>query len=439
MQRSRPDIIVIGGGVAGLAAAGELARSGCNVTLLEARDRLGGRVWTTRPPGWKRPVELGAEFVHAGNEALWRRLRKHRLKTRHVPPRHWQATDDGPVLIKDVATQIESVTRRIDATRMRGWSFTDFLRWKGTAIAVADRELASAFVEGFEAAPMHEMSATAIAGESLDDEEQFTLPAGYDRLIEGLVADLPAKRVQVFTETVCRWIVWRRGVVEIETSDGRSFRGMAAVVTLPLGVWQAAPDQRGAVVFDPPLRRKQALAARMRVGHVIRVGLRFDARAWRRLLPKNLQQRAARGFGFIHSRAKGVPVWWSLAGDGIVTGWAGGPAALALVSRPEREVKDEALRSLARLLKVSQRDLHRALRGATTHNWSRDPFSRGAYSFTRAGEDDTAQRLRTPVQGTLFFAGEALADGAEVGTVHGALASGLRAAEEAKAALKRRR
>ena len=78
------DVLVIGGGVAGLAAAGELGRKGFSVTLLEARDRLGGRVWTLRPRGWPVPVELGAEFVHAGNKPLWNRLRRHRLRAERV-------------------------------------------------------------------------------------------------------------------------------------------------------------------------------------------------------------------------------------------------------------------------------------------------------------------------------------------------------------------
>ena len=72
-------------------------------------------------------------------------------------------------------------------------------------------------------------------------------------------------------------------------------------------------------------------------------------------------------------------------------------------------------------------------------DWTNDPFSRGAYSFTAAGEDGTAAKLRRAVKGTLFFAGEATAEGAEVGTVHGALSSGLRAAAEVRRALGRPR
>src|SRR5262245_66518625 len=105
------DVIIIGGGVAGLAAAAEVGRRGYTVSLLEARDRLGGRVFTIRPRGWRTPVELGAEFVHEGNEAIWRRLRRHALRTRPVPPRHWflDAEHSRLAEIEDVAERIGRV------------------------------------------------------------------------------------------------------------------------------------------------------------------------------------------------------------------------------------------------------------------------------------------------------------------------------------------
>ncbi|MEO6569096.1 MAG: FAD-dependent oxidoreductase, partial [Opitutaceae bacterium] len=94
---------------------------------------------------------------------------------------------------------------------------------------------------------------------------------------------------------------------------------------------------------------------------------------------------------------------------------------------------------LARMLGASKTALSRAVNGWETHNWSSDPFSRGAYSFTAAGRDEAAANLRKPVRETLFFAGEATADGEEAGTVHGALASGVRAAQEITATLQRTR
>src|SRR5688572_5684716 len=198
---STSDVIVIGGGVAGLSAAGALGRHGFRVTLLEARDRLGGRVFTTHPKGWDGPVELGAEFVHAGNEALWRRLKKHAVRSRLVPPRHWWWHQGKIERIDDLAERIENVTEKIEPRRMGGWSFADFMRGRAHAFSAADRELAKGFVEGFQAAPSGRMSAAAIADETLEDDEQFLLPKGYDQLVRALETELPRKQVTVLCRT----------------------------------------------------------------------------------------------------------------------------------------------------------------------------------------------------------------------------------------------
>jgi monoamine oxidase len=428
------DVIVIGGGVAGLAAAAHLARRKFSVTVLEARDRLGGRIATVRPRGWPGPIELGAEFIHGGNDALWRIVREHGLRPRRLNARHWLFHHRGLEKIEDVAGEIEGVTRRIDIQRMRGWSMDDFLRWKGLTISDDERNLVSGFVEGFEAAPLDEMSATAMAGQTLDEGEQYLLPEGYDAVVGALAGRLVERETSVLLRTVARRVVWGRGRVEI-SAGARVLRARAAVITLPLGVWQAKPGERGAVAFEPRLREKEKVVERMRMGHVIRLSLRFDARAWRRIVPERLQRAGGNGFGFIHSRLEGVPVWWSLRGPGIVTGWAGGPAAQVLAARSAGAIKEIALSSLARVWGGKKAALRDALREWHTHNWSRDPFSRGAYSFTSAGHDELPKRLRRPMQDTLFFAGEATADGESVGTVHGALASGERAAREVAAAL----
>jgi monoamine oxidase len=293
------------------------------------------------------------------------------------------------------------------------------------------------FVEGFEAAPTDRMSASALAGETLEDDEQFRIPGGYSDIVAALTHELPQERVTMVRNATVTRIAWQRGKVGVK-AGGRRYEARAAVVTLPLGVLQARSPQRGAVTFVPPLREKQAVVQRMGVGQVIRIVLRFDARRWKTLLPETLRRSARGGFGFIHSRTEGVPVWWGLSGAPVLTGWAGGPAAATLAHRSKRGVFDRTLSSLSEIFGRSKRELRAAVRGWETHNWSRDPFSRGAYSFTAAGADDAAEKLRAPVRDTLFFAGEATADGEEVGTVHGALSSGLRAAEEAAKALRRK-
>jgi monoamine oxidase len=423
------DVIVIGGGVSGLAAAGALGRRGLNVAIVEARDRLGGRICTVRRRGWDRPIELGAEFIHAGNPEFWRIVRRRRLKTKSVPARHWLFRDERLAAMDDVAERIEGVTARIDAKKMARWSFADFFEKEADAISPDDRNLVAGFVEGFEAAPLNQMSAAALEGETLDDEDQYFFPGGYDQFVAALIAGLPRKRVKLFLEHPVSGVVWRKRRVEVATDQSR-FTARTAVISLPLGVLQSPRGTRGHVEFQPRLRSKENIVAKMRMGHVTRILLRFDARQFNRLLPEPLPSQNQKGFGFIHSRIAGVPVWWSLRGDTVLTGWAGGPAGLALATRSRREIRDTALASLARVWKCSKADVRAALRDWETHSWSQDPFSRGAYSFIPAGALKISEQLRKPVGATLFFAGEATADGEETGTVHGALSSGVRAAKE---------
>jgi monoamine oxidase len=434
MPNRSADVIVIGAGVAGIAAAGELARKRLRVLVVEARDRLGGRIATIRRSGWPHPIELGAQFVHAGNEALWRALKQHSIKTKRASPRHWHFENERLKAIDDVAKRIAAVTGRIDVKRMAGWTFADFLRRKAPTVAERDRELAIGFVEGFEAAPTTEMSAVAIAGETLEDDEQYFIPRGYDTLISGLADELRERDVAVLTKTVCSSITWRRSAVQVRTNQG-VFTAPSAIITVPLGVLQSPRSQRGAIEFSPRLRARERVIAGMRMGHVIRVTLRFDARSWRRLAPAELRKPSAPGFGFVHSSLEHVPVWWSLSGDAVVTGWAGGPKAQSLTGRSACAIEQLAVGELSKVFRVSKTALNAALLDSASHNWSRDPFSRGAYSFIRAGQDEAPEKLRRPIEETLFFAGEATADGEEIGTVHGALSSGLRAATEVGHAL----
>lgn len=435
MREIISDVIVIGGGAAGLAAAAELSRKGVSVSLIEARERLGGRIHTIRPAGWKGPVELGAEFVHEGNPDLWRTLRRHGLPAKRVSGRHWLFGDGVLQRMDDIDDRIASIMSKIDEKRIGSRSFAEFLRTKKDEFSAEEKTIAASFVEGFQAAPIDQMSARSVAGATIDDRGQFQLPKGYDRVVAALAESFADGRVGVFLRRVVNTVNWKRGQVVVRT--GREvFGARLAIITIPLGVLQAKSTALGAVRFDPPLRTKQKLLQKMRMGQVIRITVRFDPRKWRALLPDGLRSCTRQGFGFLHSRVEGVPVWWALSGQPVVTGWAGGPAAISLGKRSEPSIKNAALTSLSRLFGVRKAAVNSAMRDYQTHNWSRDPFSRGAYAFVAAGHDDAAERLRESVQNTLFFAGEATADGEELGTVHGALSSGRRAAREVLVSLK---
>src|SRR5581483_7962917 len=107
----------------------------------EARDRVGGRVYTERRPGWPAPIELGAQFVHGGNEPFLRLLKKHRIRRQRVPGRHWRF-DSAGLRETDATDGVAAVTKHIQERRMKGWSFERFLRTVEDKVSPADRELA---------------------------------------------------------------------------------------------------------------------------------------------------------------------------------------------------------------------------------------------------------------------------------------------------------
>lgn len=432
------DVIVIGTGIAGLAAASELARRGWRVRVLEARERIGGRIFTAARDGWPQAAELGAEFIHGGNRSLRTWLRKADLPTRPVNANVWWCDGGAPALIPDFWTRVRRVAARIPR-RNRGGSFEKFLAREGRTLNAIDRQMATTYAGGFNAAPIGQLSAHALrANHAGADTSDLLINGRYDALPRALQKSWSNEHVQLRLGTIVTQVRWRRGKVMVRSrgTDGRhdEHHATAAVITLPLGVMRA-----GTVRFDPPLRGKQRLIARMGWGRTERVLLRFRAGFWSGSLPPpELAAGDGRAFGFVHAPHEPFPVWWATHPPApVLTGWAGGSAADALAPLRPAAIGDAAIRSLAAIFQVAPTRLRRALVDWRRHDWTRDPFARGAYSFVAAGAEDAAERLAEPVQDTLFLAGEATHS--DAGTVHGALDSGLRAAREVGAVLNRRR
>ncbi len=424
-----PDVIVIGAGIAGLAAARDLAAAGRRVVILEARNRIGGRIATIRPPEWPGAVELGAEFVHGGNAPFWKFLRRARLAPQAIDARHLVFRDGQLRSAANFWRRLDRVMARISPDLPPGTSFEQFMRRKRREISAEDAVIARSFVEGFDAAPCARMSAQALAG-GLPEEGQFRFPGGYDRVVEALGKELKAKRVEILLGRAVTRVRWAEGTVEVSSRSALSgarhvHAAKGAIITLPLGVLQAKPPAVGAVEFSPALKDRAALLAKLETGHVVRLVLLFRREFWRERL-----ERTTRKLGFVHSLALGIPVWWSLTSSPTLVAWAGGPRAQALNALAPAAMMEEMLGSLRALTGADPEQLRAGLLDARIHHWSADPFARGAYSFSNAGFEDAPERLRRSLAGTLFFAGEATADTAELGTVHGAFGSGLRAAAE---------
>ena len=437
-NRTKVDAIVIGAGVSGLVAAGALAKKDWNVTLLEARHRIGGRILSVKPAGWAIPAELGAEFVHGGNPAMRKLLKRAAVHPRALDPCVWWRDAHSGVLaqITDYWDRIGNVVNHIPKTDS-AWSFQRFLDGHKKTISPADRFLAAYYVGGFEAAPTTKISAEALrqdhAGTAGTD---FKINGRYDKLVASLKQALPANRVRLQLNSPVVSLQWEKGSVTAEVRRGSRYpkkrhRARMVLVTLPLGVLQARKMK-----FIPSLENKAALIAKMGWGHVVRIVLRFKSGFWTApFMPQSLGKNGGRDFGFVNAPGLPLPVWWALTPPApVLTGWAGGDVSKALRHRSPSRVRDEAVRSLAAIFGTTPKQITSWLADWRSHPWSNDPFSLGAYSFPAAGVEHGARQLALPVSSTIFFAGEATAR--EYGTVHGALESGLRAAREMDAALR---
>ncbi len=428
------DVAVVGAGAAGLAAARELRRAGLRVAVFEARDRIGGRIFTHRDLRVPLPVELGAEFVHGDAPETERILREAGSFAYDVQGERWSARGGRLQPLHNFWKRIERVLGLIDPDRKTDEPFADFLaRQPGGRALARDRTLARQFVQGFHAADLRQVSTKSLAGSSEGAERIGRTAAGYDYVPEILARDL-GDAVRLRTPVI--EVEWERGKAEltlrVEPDGTERVTAQAVILTLPLGVLQAPPGEPGAVRLrpDPPQVRRSLEGLAM--GSVVRLSVWFEELPWE-------GKRDVSRLGFLHTGDPAFPVWWSAypARVPLATAWTGGPPAaeLSRLARPEIEAK--ALRGLAGQLGLTRRRVESRVLDLWMHDWQNDPFSRGAYSYAKAGGSDAARRLSRPVEGTLFFAGEATDAEGRNGTVEGALATGVRAARQVARALAR--
>ena len=416
--------IVVGAGLAGLAAARRLSQFGTQVAILEARDRIGGQVHTLRSPQFPIPIELGAEFVHGRPREMWDIIRSENLTAGSLEGDDWCSQDRVLKKCNDFWPRWEQVARHIKQGKSYpDRSFNEFIN--DLKIDEETRQTALEFVEGFNAARSELISLQYVADSQGSDritaDSQFRVFAGLDRLVQAL-SEFDRKLVEVHLGTTVREIEWKPGRVRVD-----EFVADRAIVTLPLGVLQA-----DIVRFIPELPEKKAAALELVMGHVVKVVLCFHSQFW--------EERGLTGASFIHARGEKIPTWWTTRpiAAPILVGWAGGPPAEALAFKSEAYILDAAIHSLSHALKISPRGLEARIRAAAVVDWQTDPFSRGAYSYIPVGAITAPMRLAEPVANTLFFAGEATNSEGSSATMHGAIATGYRAAEELLGGQRRR-
>jgi monoamine oxidase len=419
-----PDVIVIGAGAAGLTVARELSAARLRVLVLEARDRLGGRILTHHTPDG--PIELGAEYVHGAVEEILGVAEEARLALREMERAAPSETrGEGSSVRQESFSAIDAILAR--ASGGEDESFQDLV--DRVDLDPETKMRALRLVEGYHAADPAKISVQSLLDNTAADERpgaerQFRFAAGYDGLVAALLQRCNRELCTVELHAVATAIAWKPKDVTVRLADGAERRAPHVVVTVPLGVLKA-----GAIEFSPRLPDKEEALRRLEMGAAARVSLQFKDDAW-------AGQSTFSGDGLLFTGHPLFPVWWvSHPGPRpVVTGWGGRQGALRLATLGDTERLRLALQELSGALGVEASRLRDSLQGAFHHDWQSDPFSLGAYSYAAVGGRRAGTELAAPVESTLFFAGEATQSDGRNATVHGAIASGQRAAKQVLAA-----
>jgi monoamine oxidase len=422
---------VLGAGVSGLAAAGRLTEAGCSVRLLEARDRVGGRIWTLRGDSWPVPMELGAEFVQGRISELIALAAQAGLPLVELSGSRWLSRGGQMESADDFFPRTDALLSRLPALGPdEDESFAQYVATRAAREPLGSAtDLARMWIEAYDAADPGRVSVRFLARERaaedrIEGQRTFRLVGGYDGIPHALQAHISPERGSVHLETIATRVQWERGAVSVDarTAEGASrgpFSARRLIVTLPLGVLQA-----GVVGFAPSLKDKEDAVRGLEMGHVVKLAFAFAERIWEAHFPDEL--------GFLIAPDEPFKGWWTgyPVYAPVLVAWSGGPSADALAALGSTPQVDRALESLAHLLGEPRAFVDRQLVASATHDWAADPFARGAYSYVRSGGMEAQAALARPLEDTLFFAGEATELAGHQATVHGALFAGQRAADE---------
>ena len=409
------DVIVIGGGFAGLRAARDLAEAGRGVVLLEARDRLGGRAWTRPFGGDGPPVEIGGTWFTPEQIEVPRELERYGLETRtYAGPRRvrWRTggelRDQLPVPFEEIGELERAlVTIARDADRSRdgtlgdaaSLSCTEYIAQLAVPPATSDFLAAwwvmiggthpdrGAIIDALQAIANH----GGVSG--LMTTLRFAPAAGWTALAEAIGADLDVRRA---AEVVA--IHQDGDGVEVRLADGSAVRGGRAVVALPINV---LPN----VAFDPPLPEATAEAAGTNAGRAYKIWFRA-----RGLPADSVAAGAGHGVDWIYADRD--------LGDGTVLALGFGYEDPSFDPQDAAQV-ERALRALWPEAELVAYDLH---------DWDTDPHSLGTWPTATVGKAELLTPERFPPHGLLYFAGADVAVH-DAGWIEGAFLSGAAAAE----------
>ena len=405
MPNSDIETVVIGGGAAGIAAARRVHRAGVQCLIVEARARLGGRAWTVAGPSGSA-LDLGCGWLHSADRNPWVAVAEEQGHTIDKTPPPWRRRSSSLGFPK--GGQREFLTAQEEF----------FSRVSEYAQKEPDVSAAALLAPGCRWNDLINAVGTYISGAELDrisarDFDNFDDTSVNWRVVEGYGATIAAcgEELPVALNCPVQRIDHRGKRLKIETQQG-VITADQTIVTMPSAILAEAEN-----LFSPMLPDKTQAAQGLPLGLADKLFLSLE----------NAEEfeKDSRLFGAIdriatatyHIRPFGRPQ---------IEGFFGGTLAAELERAGERAFFDFAVSELTGLLgnTFAQR-----VKPIHIHRWAADPFARGSYSYARPGMADCRAKLAAPVDGRLFFAGEACSLG-DFSTAHGGWITGVAAADQ---------
>lgn len=418
------DIIIVGAGAAGLMAARELGKAGKKVIILEARDRIGGRIYPLDEKEWGYPAQGGAEFVHGDAPVTRALLKEADLTTDTNADGEWWHVFEGtpkkfdghgaydPEFLK----KLEELTADITVKEFFDTHFADT---KHDML----RKLVFRRIEGYFAGDPALSSIFAFREEvnhqGGEGHGNSNIKEGYGALLAYLEKECTSYGATIKLNKEVAGINWAKGEVAVSCTDNSVYKAPAILITVPVSLLPS-------LAFEPALPQKLEAATQIGFGPAAKFLLKFKSRWWLQIPTYDFKKL------HLILSLEGPQAWWTQFPEEttILVGWMAGPKVQKLSTLGEEEVIEQALASLAEVFGISPSMLKDELVHAKVINWSRDKYARGAYSYSTPATAQAIDVLLQPVEDTLFFAGEALSHSGISGTVEAALTSGLRAAHE---------
>ncbi len=436
-------VVIVGAGFAGLGCGHALKRAGIPFVIVEAKDRVGGRVRTEYDllQGW--PIEGGAMMVHGSDASVLEWIQEFGITTKKVAQfrgarfflkgRLRSALGVALSGLEPFRSSLQTMRKFPKAIARYDGPDTTLDRFLEERHALPTaRKFVGAMYASINAADPEEVSVRGLAEEA--NVESFGLPWANYQVVDGYgqVAERRAMSLgdAIRLRTRVRRITWSSEGATLDAigpSGDELIEASAVVVTVSLGVLQAKTIE---FVPDLPGRTRAAIEA-IGFGHADKILMVFDAHMRDTVLGKTTSIASTMGswYFFPYHGRDDLPI--------VVEGFLSGKRAVQLSILSEREVVDEILREFETM--THRADLRSHLLAARYIDWTADPDVRGGYTFPKIGGDIAQRRvLAEPVDDVLFFAGEAARTAGDYATVHGALDSGIHSAGLVQEALKRR-